>query len=192
MIAQISLLRSAADQIDRHDADIRVSNADKKDIYAFVRESVAPEIFKAWRDAVKLRQKRAASEDARIALEDHDARVWELLAALESNSGQPTREPAPAASASPANGTVEETAPTRARLHDAHEAAPHDPDTGEIIEPQASVSQPAQVEEGGVGPSSSAPAESGEVIHMAAVQAAPQHSDDLDLPAFLDRRARVA
>lgn len=131
MIERAVLLKSAAAQIDAHDAEIKTANDAKKDIFANVRESVAPDDFKAWRDAVKLRQKRKAPE-ARMALEEHDARVWAMLAMLEAVEHSEEAETPPAATAAPAIGIVKETAPTR--THATRDEI--DPATGEIIEPQ--------------------------------------------------------
>lgn len=139
MIERASLLKAAAGQIDAHDAEIRAANDAKKDVYADVRESVAPEDFRAWRDAVKLRQKRG-TPDQREALERHDARVWAVLAMLEAPEQPGEAETPPAATVAPASGIVEETVPTRARARAAREAVPHDPDTGELIEPPAASS----------------------------------------------------
>jgi len=88
-------------------------------------------------------------------------------------------------------------------------AEPHDPDTGEIIEPQASVSRPAQAEEDrasaksssaapiqeptGGTPRQSAPGQAGEdaSVRIATGRVLPA-DNDLELPAFLDRRGRAA
>lgn len=127
MIEQAALLKSAAAEIDNFDGEIAMLNGCKKDIYANIRETVSPADFKAWRDAVKLRQKRRVDKDA---LEQHDARVWAMLSMLEAETVQRPHEsrvdPLPA----PAIGIVAETAPTRAHPH-----VVHDPETGEIADP---------------------------------------------------------
>jgi hypothetical protein len=144
MIERAALLKAAASEIDAHDADIRAANDAKKDIFANIRESVAPELFKAWREAVKLRQKRKDPGE-RQALMEHDVRVWEVLLMLEATEQPSTSETPSEATVSPAIGHFEETAPTRARTRDAREDVPHDPATGEITEPQAAPSPvPAQ------------------------------------------------
>lgn len=81
MIENASLLRGAAGQIDELDDQIRELNDAKKDIYANVRDTVAPADFKAWRDAVKLRQKRRVD---RMEIEEHEARVADMLHMLEA------------------------------------------------------------------------------------------------------------
>ena len=64
MIDRGALLIAAAGEIDAHDAELANINAAKKDIYDNIRETVAPDVFKAWRDAVKLRQKRRTDREA--------------------------------------------------------------------------------------------------------------------------------
>jgi len=125
MIEYAELLKSAAGQIDAFDDQIKALNDFKKDIYANIRETVAPEQFKAWRDAVKLRQKRRVDKDS---LEAHDERVWAMLSMLEAPNDQKRSKTAVAPVSAPANAIVEET-----DLHaQAHEAETADPDTGEL------------------------------------------------------------
>jgi uncharacterized protein (UPF0335 family) len=107
MIENAALLKSAAAQIDALDAEIRALQDDKKAVFDNIKESVEPPTFKAWKEAVKLRQKRRVDKDA---LEAHDARVWAVLAMLE------------------ATGTE------LARAHTPAGAEPHDPETGEITD----------------------------------------------------------
>lgn len=170
MIEQAALLKSAAGQIDSLDADIRALNDSKKDIFGNIRKTVAPADFDAWRDAVKLRQKRRKPED-REALEAHDALVWAMLAMLEAETVQRPHESRVDPVSGPANGIVAETAPTRAHPHVAH-----DPETGELTEPAPMVSSlPSDAEAAGV-------------------PASPPAADfDMpDIPEALDRRRRAA
>lgn len=176
MIEHSDLLKAAAGEIDAHDTDIRQSNDAKKDIFANIRLTLPPNEFTAWRDAIKLRQKRAVSEEARMGLEEHDALVWAMLAMLEGKSSQLDDEEAPAATETPANGNVEETAPTHAHPHDAREARPpHDPDTGELTEPLVVASHYLQ------------PAQAAETV-LNTVSAA----DPGPIPDYLRRKARAA
>lgn len=174
MIEQAALLKSAAGQIDALDAEIKALNVSKKDIFANIRQSVVERDYMAWRDAVKLRQKRKAPED-RDALEAHDALVWAMLSMLEAETVQRPHEsrvdPLPA----PAIGIVDEIAPTRAHAHVAH-----DPSTGEIADP--------------VPVASVVPATGDEAAGME-VPTAPVSAADYsmpDIPEALDRRRRAA
>ena len=81
MIENATLLRAAADQIDALDSQIAALNDSKKDVYADIRETVAPEVFKAFKDALKLRRRR---RDNRDAVEAHETLVDEVLTALEA------------------------------------------------------------------------------------------------------------
>lgn len=110
MIENAALLKSAAGQIDALDAEIRALQDDKKAVFDNIKESVEPPTFKAWKEAVKLRQKRRVDKDA---LEAHDARVWAVLAMLE------------------ATGTDVAINTSHAR---GREEPPHDPETGEITD----------------------------------------------------------
>lgn len=176
MIENAALLKAAASEIDAHDAIIREANDAKKDVFGNVRESVAPEIFKAWKDAVKLRQKRRVDRDA---LEAHDARVWEVLQVLERETPQPTAKTAVAPVSGPANAQETETPLTRARLDPGH-----DPETGEIV-PLDAAEDVSALESAPVAPRA---AEEGASFASAAHPSA----DMPDLPAFLDRAARAA
>lgn len=89
MIEQAALLKSAAAEIDNFDGEIAMLNGYKKDIYANIRETVAPAEFKAWRDAIKLRQKRRVDKEA---LEAHDALVLAMLSMLEAETVQRPHE----------------------------------------------------------------------------------------------------
>jgi uncharacterized protein (UPF0335 family) len=101
-----SLLRAWAQSIDDLDGQISALNDDKKIIYASARESLSPADFKAWRDAVRLRQKRAKNRDE---MEAHDELVDHMLFVLENPL------------------TVVENDDTRARPQ------AHDPVTGEVV-----------------------------------------------------------
>lgn len=138
MIEQAELLKSAAGQIDELDTQIKALNDSKKDIYANIRETVQQEEFRAWRDAVKLRQKRRTKK---AALEEHDALVWAMLSMLEAPNDQRRQKTPVAPLSEPANAIVEETAPTRV----AHEAEPHDPFTGELPDIPAHLDRRVQV-----------------------------------------------
>lgn len=164
MIERLTEQREAAQAIDDIDGQIKALNEDKKAIYASMKEALSPAQNKAWREAVKLRQKRRDLVK-RTEMEDHDALVWETLEALE----------APVLKSKKKSGTEVAT-----RVHDAREeptydgqavrdaifaeagfartvdadgevtytkkmvvAAPaHDPDTGEILDTE---SRPEQV-----------------------------------------------
>jgi uncharacterized protein (UPF0335 family) len=76
-----TLLRAWAASIDDLDGQITVMNDDKKAIYASAKETLAPAEFKAWKDAVKLRQKRRTN---RQEMDDHDGLVADMLFVLET------------------------------------------------------------------------------------------------------------
>ena len=124
-----SLLRTAAREIDDLDGQIANLNEDKKAIYQNIKETVPPAEFRAWREAVKLRQKRRTDREK---MDAHDRLVADMLHMLERA------------------GTVHAIARVQA-----HEAAPaHDHETGEIIDetPAADLAVPAAGEEGGGSP----------------------------------------
>lgn len=127
------LLRDAAGEIDRYDALIADMNDAKKHIFASVRNALSPAEFKAWREAVKLRQKRRNNKDE---AEAHDARVWAMLSMLEANSPKTGEKTSPDPVSAPAKGILDEKPPTRARAHphDAREDAEINPATGEIMD----------------------------------------------------------
>lgn len=126
-----ALFLDTANVIDAIDQEIADANARKKEIYADIKDELTVADFRALKEAIKLRRKRRADKDA---CEAHEERVWAILNVLEATEQRPTQETPPAATASPANGTVAEPAPTRAGAH-VHEALPaHDPETGEIYE----------------------------------------------------------
>ena len=187
MIERAALLKAAASEIDAHDADIRAANDAKKDIFANIRESVAPELFKAWREAVKLRQKRKDPGE-RQALMEHDVRVWEVLLMLEAAEQPSTSETPSEATVSPAIGHFEETAPTRARTRDAREDVPHDPATGEITEhtPSAAECLPGAAADVEQGPEEVSPLASGPDLYDMAAEM--PFAGDLEMPEFLKRR----
>lgn len=191
MIEQAALLKSAAGQIDTLDAEIAGLNDSKKDIFGNIRETVSPADFKAWRDAVKLRQKRRVDKEA---LEAHDERVWAMLSMLEAETVQPPQDRGVDPVSAPAIAIVGETAPTRTHAHVAHEGKlPYDPETGEIVphtsEPPVS---------GGDGGHPTDENETGNPVGSEAVHAPGKlpdpadYSEMPDLPAHLDRRRRAA
>lgn len=179
MIEHAGLLRAAANQIDELDAQISALNDDKKLIFANARETVAPAMFKAWRDAVKLRQRRRVD---RTALEAHDALVWDVLTVLEAETDQRRDERPVTQLESPAIGLADENpSHVHAHAHDAHEEIPsHDAETGEIIEPPSSspAAEQAGAELPNVPPTLAAPA----------VYSYPD--PDITLPDFLNRAKR--
>jgi uncharacterized protein (UPF0335 family) len=132
MIENAALLKSAAGQIDELDDEIKRLNDAKKDVYTHVKETVGKDEHRAWKEAVKLRQKRRVDKHS---LEAFDERVGALLSMLEAPERQATPKTPPAAKSGPANGNVEESAPTRAGAPAGAEPVPHDPETGEITEP---------------------------------------------------------
>jgi hypothetical protein len=108
MIENAFLLKSAAGEIDEIDAQIRQLNDDKKVIFDGIKETVEPPTFKAWKQAVKLRQKRRVDKDA---LEAHDSRVWAILEVLETETGTDraiitSRAPAGAEAYDPTTGEI--------------------------------------------------------------------------------------
>jgi uncharacterized protein (UPF0335 family) len=129
MIENAALLKSAAGQIDELDDEIKRLNDAKKDVYTHVKETVGKDEHRAWKEAVKLRQKRRVDKHS---LEAFDERVGALLSMLEAPERQATPKTPPAAKSGPANGNVEESAPTRAGAPAGAEPVPHDPETGEI------------------------------------------------------------
>lgn len=106
-----ALLRGAAQQIDELDLAISHLNEDKKAVYQNIKETVPPAEFRAWKEAVKLRQKRRTDREK---MDAHDSLVADMLHMLEQD-GTPVA--------------------TRARLQ-AQEGPtpPHDPATGEITD----------------------------------------------------------
>jgi uncharacterized protein (UPF0335 family) len=126
MIENAALLKSAAAMIDALDAEIRALQDDKKAVFDNIKESVEPPTFKAWKEAVKLRQKRRVDKDA---LEAHDSRVWAVLAMLEATG----TEDAVNTSRAPAGA---EPDPLETLIAEAEAfLPPHDSETGEITEP---------------------------------------------------------
>jgi hypothetical protein len=107
-----ALLRGAAQQIDELDLAISHLNEDKKAVYQNIKETVPPAEFRAWKEAVKLRQKRRTDREK---MDAHDSLVADMLHMLEQT------------------GTDRAIKDTRARLQ-VHEepTPPHDPATGEI------------------------------------------------------------
>lgn len=175
MIEHAGLLRAAANQIDELDAQISALNDDKKLIFANARETVAPAMFKAWRDAVKLRQRRRVD---RTAIEAHDALVWDVLTVLEAETDQ-RRDGRPVAPSVGRETAIE--AESLAHAHDAHEEIPaYDADTGEIIEPPSSspAAEQAGAELPNVPPTLAAPA------------VLSQPDPDIALPDFLNQAKR--
>jgi hypothetical protein len=83
VIDLVEIQRGGAQQIDDIDGQIEKLQADKKAVYDAMKEDLPPNVNKAWRAAVKLRQKRRDSLK-RIEMEDHDALVWDILQALEA------------------------------------------------------------------------------------------------------------
>ncbi len=80
-----ALLRSAAQQIDDLDGQAKQLSDQKKDIYDNIRGTIPTAEFKAWKDAVKLRQKRAVN---RAEFETHSELVDAMLSMLEAHSHQ--------------------------------------------------------------------------------------------------------
>jgi uncharacterized protein (UPF0335 family) len=83
MIENLTLQRAAAQQIDDIDGQIAALNADKKDIYDNLKNTLSPATNKAFRAAVKLRQKRRNPE-IRDEMDAHEDLTQEILFALES------------------------------------------------------------------------------------------------------------
>jgi uncharacterized protein (UPF0335 family) len=77
-----ALLRGAAQQIDELDLAISHLNEDKKAVYQNVKETVPPAEFRAWKEAVKLRQKRRTDRDK---MDAHDSLVADMLHMLEQD-----------------------------------------------------------------------------------------------------------
>jgi uncharacterized protein (UPF0335 family) len=129
LILNSALLFAAAQQIDDLDGQARDLANQKKDIFDNIKETVSPAEFKAWKDAVKLRQKRVHK---RVEIEAHDELVFEMLSMLEAQLVQVGAKRAVTPEILPANSLQNEKAPPRA-----HEAEKHDSETGEIIETQS-------------------------------------------------------
>ena len=126
MILNSTLLRAAAQQIDDLDGQARELSNQKKDIFDNIKETIPPADFKAWKEAVKLRQKRVHK---RGEIEAHDELVFEMLSMLEATTLQTAYESALAAQISPANGLQSQEPRTRAGVTDDFDA-----ETGEILE----------------------------------------------------------
>lgn len=124
MITNTLLLRAAAQQIDDLDGQARELANQKKDIYDNIKESVPPADFKAWKDAVKLRQKRRVKRDE---IEAHDELVFAMLSMLEASTPTAEQKPTVTIEISSANGIQTKEAPTRAR-----DGETYDIQTGEI------------------------------------------------------------
>lgn len=171
------LLREAASQIDELDLSISHLNEDKKAIYQNIKETVPPAEFRAWREAVKLRQKRRVD---RHKMEEHDCLVADMLHMLEQG------------------GTVHAPARVQVQVRE----TPHDPDTGEITETDSAAASTADADAEGeaevvplVSPSQQKPA-----AGLAAATADQEGGvtapvvppsaiiDAGPMPAFLDRR----
>jgi uncharacterized protein (UPF0335 family) len=196
VIENASLLRAAANQIDEIDAEIARLNDDKKAIYQNAKETASPADFKAWRDAVKLRQKRRVDRDQ---MEAHDARVFAMLNMLEA-SGTPfatrvrvreaeqiTEPAAPIPSPEAAVSTGEEGS-IAVLPNSPVQPIPHDPETGEITEesdsPASSGAAPSVLADPGESRSAGDGwFETGRVDCWT-----PPPAPDLTLPDFLDRR----
>jgi hypothetical protein len=175
MIENAALLKSAAGQIDEIDVLIRGLQDDKKTVFDNIKESVEPPTFKAWKEAVKLRQKRRVDKDA---LEAHDSRVWAVLAMLEaSGTEHATRAPAGAE-------------PDRLETLIAEAEAflpPHDPETGEITDPISSAHCLPDDSDEGVSHLRSA---AGEQVSSVPPRPLAGSIDMGDIPEALDRRKR--
>jgi uncharacterized protein (UPF0335 family) len=174
MIENAALLKSAAGQIDALDAEIRALQDDKKAVFDNIKESVEPPTFKAWKEAVKLRQKRRVDKDA---LEAHDSRVWAVLAMLEATGTEhATRAPAGAE-------------PDRLETLIAEAEAflpPHDTDTGEITDPISSAHCLPDDSDEGANLRSAA----GEQVSSVPPRPLAGSIDMGDIPEALDRRKR--
>ena len=126
MILNSTLLRAAAQQIDDLDGQARELSAQKKDIFDNIKETIPPADFKAWKEAVKLRQKRVHKRDE---IEAHDELVFQMLSMLEAQLVQTGQKRAVTPEISPANAHSSQEPHTRAG-----EAEDFDAETGEILE----------------------------------------------------------
>jgi uncharacterized protein (UPF0335 family) len=124
MIVNAPLLRAAALQIDDLDGQASALADQKKDIYDNIKNTIPPADFKAWKEAVKLRQKRRTK---RFEMETHEQLVFDMLSMLEVQSHQPTVKTSETIVSVAAIGPPTETRPTRAGA-----GASFDPETGEI------------------------------------------------------------
>jgi uncharacterized protein (UPF0335 family) len=178
MIENAALLKSAAGQIDALDAEIRALQDDKKAVFDNIKESVEPPTFKAWKEAVKLRQKRRVDKDA---LEAHDARVWAVLAMLEATG----TDIAINTSRAPAGAEPDqlETLIAEAEAF----LPPHDPDTGEITDPISSAHCLPDDSDEGANLRSAA----GEQVSSVPPRPLAGSIDMGDIPPALDRRKRI-
>jgi hypothetical protein len=174
MIENAALLKSAAGQIDEIDVLIRGLQDDKKAVFDNIKESVEPPTFKAWKEAVKLRQKRRVDKDA---LEAHDSRVWAVLAMLEaSGTEHATRAPA---------GAEPDRLETLIGEAEAF-LPPHDTDTGEITDPISSAPCLPDDSDEGANLRSAA----GEQVSSVPPRPLAGFIDMGDIPEALDRRKR--
>lgn len=144
MIENASLQRAAAQQIDDLDGQIALLQQQKKDVYDTVKDAVSPSTNKAWKAAVKLRQKRRDTSK-RDEMDEHESLVFEILSELER----------PEIKAKKSTGTVVATRVSPAG------AEAIDPVTGEITEHTDHVPAPLTEHAGGVEASghSATPAE---------------------------------
>lgn len=127
MIERAELLHSAAGQIDGLDSELDTLNDHKKAVYHSVKEAVPPADYKAWREAVKLRQRRRVDREASEA---HEGRVADMLFMLETDLPREATETPVAPVSGPAIGIVVEPAPYAGAPAPAREA--HNPETGEL------------------------------------------------------------
>jgi uncharacterized protein (UPF0335 family) len=176
MIENAALLKSAAGLIDALDAEIRALQDDKKAVFDNIKEGVEPPTFKAWKEAVKLRQKRRVDKDA---LEAHDSRVWAILEVLETSGTEvATRAPAGAE-------------PDRLETLIAEAEAflpPHDPETGEITDPISSAH--CLPDDSDEGVSHHLRSAAGEQVSSVPPRPLAGFIDMGDIPEVLDRRKR--
>ena len=190
MILNSTLLRAAAQQIDDLDGQARELSAQKKDIFDNIKETIPPADFKAWKEAVKLRQKRVHKRDE---IEAHDELVFEMLLMLEAQLVQTGQKLAVTPKISPANAHPSQEPHTRAG-----EAEDFDPETGEISQSpsQALIAiKPVTERDGGVDAAVAAEAANktwateGEVELPSAPPPEPIEVDAGTIPEFLKRVA---
>lgn len=108
-------LKSLADRIDRLDEELKTLNADKSEVYKEAKSNgYDVRMLKA---AIKRRRKHESDPSMALAAEEtEDAYFIAITSGGLSSQGGASKNP-PAATAAPANGTVDESAPTRAHVH---------------------------------------------------------------------------
>ena len=170
-----SLIRSFGARIERLNEEIKSLNADKSEVYSEAKAMGLDQ--KALKLAVKAKADLEKNPEAVRELEFNVDAYLSALMGGDEETGTPLA--------------------TRAR---ARAAPSHDPDTGEITEPQAALVPAHDGAAAALGTSSSGDEPDRKAGLAAAASPSPDHiaepgkmvADDLELPDFLRRKKEVA